>query len=190
MAQLSSPDVEVRRQAVLTLYERHPERPEVVVALTDASDDPDAEVRRWACRTLGELGPVGQPAVPALEARLQDAETAVRRTAAFALQKLSPESTAYRAEILDGMRQGDGGLIVALGTLRPRPTWAVPALVERLGDRRPGLRRLAAETLGQLGDGSPEVRRALERLQRDADDRVRGAAVEALARLQSPPQSE
>lgn len=190
MTQLSSPDVEVRRQAVLLLFERHPDRPEVVVALTDASDDPDAEVRRWACRTLGELGRAAATSVKALEIRLQDPETAVRRAAAFALQKLAPESTAYRSELLDGLRAGDGGIIVALGTLEPRPTWAVPALVERLGDRRPGLRRLAAETLGQLGDGSAAVRQALARAQRDSDDRVRGAAAEALARLQSAPQTE
>jgi HEAT repeat protein len=189
VAGLSSADAAVRRQAAQTLYQLRPDTAEALAALRRGTDDPDPEVRRWCCRTLGELPAHAAAAVPVLESRLTDPETAVRRTAAFALQKLEPDSTAYRAELLAAVTAGDGGVIVALGTLEPRPEWAVPALIGRLRDRRPGLRRLAAECLGALGIDTPEVRQALERLQADADDRVREAAAAALARLQSSPQT-
>uniref|UniRef100_A0A7C2PFQ2 HEAT repeat domain-containing protein n=1 Tax=Schlesneria paludicola TaxID=360056 RepID=A0A7C2PFQ2_9PLAN len=189
LADLTSQDYEQRRMGAHALFELRPDRPDVVAALIQAGDDPDSEVRRWACRALGELTSAEDRVVTVLEARLRDPETAVRRAAAFALHKRSPESTAYRTELLAAVTEGDGGVIVALGTLQPRPTWAIPALVKSLQDRRPGLRRLAAECLGQLGAWTPEVRQALDRACQDADDRVRSAASEALARLQLPPEN-
>lgn len=181
---LTSTDVKLRRQAAQALFELQPPQEPVVTALTQAVTDGDAEVRRWVCRTLGELGEIATPAVPALEGALKDSETAVRRSAAFALQKLAPDTKAYRLELSDAMLDGDGGVIVALPKLSPKPDWAIPSLVKLLKDRRPGSRRLAAEALGEIGIPSPEVQPALETAAaKDADDRVRESAAQALQKI-------
>lgn len=181
---LTSTDVKLRRQAAQALFELRPQQEPVVSALTQAITDSDSEVRRWVCRTLGELGETASPAVPALEGALKDSETAVRRSAAFALQKLAPDSKAYRLELSDAMLDGDGGVIVALPKLSPKPDWAIPSLVKLLKDRRPGTRRLAAEALGEIGISSTEVQPALETAAaKDADDRVRESAAYALQKI-------
>ncbi len=180
---LRSRDVSVRRRAVQTLYEARPADPQVVTALADALGDTDGEVRRAAGRTLGLLGTPARDVIPRLEQMLSDPETGVRRAAAFALQQLAPESEAYRQELIAAMRAGDGGVIVALPKLTPRPDWALPPLMELLSDRRPGTRRLAIEAVAELGFQDPTLRRTLERLaQSDRDDRVREAARQALLR--------
>jgi HEAT repeat protein len=115
---------------------------------------------------------------------LRDPDTGVRRAAAFALQQLAPETEAYRDELIAALRAGDGGVIVALPKLTPRPDWALEPLRELLKDRRPGTRRLAIEALAELKFDDPTLRPTLERLaQSDRDDRVREAAREALSRL-------
>ncbi len=184
LTHLTSTDVQLRRQAAQALFEMKPQREPVVSALTQAVTDSDAEVRRWVCRTLGELGDIAAPAVPVLETSLRDQETAVRRAAAFALQKLAPDSPGYQQELTDAMLAGDGGVIVALPKLSPKPDWAIPTLVNLLKDRRPGTRRLAAEALGEIGIPSPEVQPALKTAAaKDTDDRVRESAAHALQKI-------
>ncbi len=75
---------------------------------------------------------------------------------------------------------GEGGTIVAVGEMGPAADWAVPTLTKLLQDRRAGIRRLAAEALGRIAAGNPEVQAALRRSLSDADDRVREAAQQAL----------
>ena len=178
---LKSPDTATRRVAVQRLAEQKPPDDRVVSAFTLALADPDLEVRRWSCRGLGELGAAS--AQNALEERLKDEQVSVRRAAAFALQRVAPDSTAYRKELLDAMRTGDGGVIVALAKCQPPPTWAADTLIELLKDRRPGIRRLAAEALGQIGTSTASAQAALENATRDPDDRVRESATAALGRL-------
>jgi HEAT repeat protein len=181
LGELQSPDTATRRRAAQMLIELKPADSRVAAALTKATSDADLEVRRWSCRGLGELGTTS--AQSALEGRLKDPEVSVRRAAAFALQQIAPDSTAYREEILAAMRTGDGGVIVALSRMQPPPLWATATLVELLKDRRPGLRRLAAESLGELRPDDPSAATALQKATGDADDRVREAASAALARI-------
>jgi HEAT repeat protein len=181
---LRSSEVATRRRAVEVLFEARPADPSVVTALADALNDADGEVRRAAARTLGVLGPPARDVIPRLEQTLRDPETGVRRAAAFALQQLAPETEAYRDELIAALRAGDGGVIVALPRLTPRPDWALEPLRELLKDRRPGTRRLAIEALAELKFDDPTLRPTLERLaQSDRDDRVREAARAALSRL-------
>jgi HEAT repeat protein len=176
-------DPQVRRIAAQRLFETRPHEPPVIPALTAALRDVDPEVRRWSCRALGELP--AQPALQQLEDVLQDGDVSVRRAAAFAAQRLSPESTAYRAELISAMKAGDGGVIVAVQALQPPAEWAIPTLATILkDDRRPGLRRLAAEALGILGSQSAAASTALEQATKDRNDQVRAAAAAARARLQ------
>jgi len=178
LTDLKSADVKLRRNAARMLGDATSADDRTIAALTGALGDADEEVRRWSAQGLGAVGAKSSQA--ALEGRLKDDATPVRRAAAFALQRLAPDSTAYRTELLAAMKSGDGGVIVALAELQPPPLWATSTLVEILKDRRPGIRRLAAEALGQLAVDDPTVRAALEKAQSDADDRVREAATKSL----------
>ena len=71
-------------------------------------------------------------------------------------------------------------MIVGVTKEGPRAAWAVPTLTRLLADRRPGIRRLAAEGLGKIGSASESALPALERAARDRDDRVREAATQAI----------
>jgi HEAT repeat protein len=79
------------------------------------------------------------------------------------------------------MQAGEGGTIVAVGGLGPQAEWAAPTLTKLLQDKRPGVRRLAAEALGKIGPQG-DATAALEQATRDADDQVRAAAEAALGR--------
>ena len=92
----------------------------------------------------------------------------------------------YVEVLRDAMRLGDGGVIVAVGRLGERAEWAVPTLVLLLADKRPGIRRISAEALQQIGIASEEAEAGLRRAaEHDADDRVRHAAQTALQGLRS-----
>ncbi len=180
LEQLGSTDAASRRQAAERLAEEAPKTPEVVAALEKATDDADPEVRRWGCRGLGRHK--AKASLSQLEAKLKDPSPAVRRAAAFSLQLLAPDSTAYREELISGMKAGDGGILVAIRGFEPPPAWAIPVLIELTRDRRPGIRRLAVESLGEIAPAMEASRKALEPLRRDPDDRVREAAAKVLDR--------
>ncbi len=116
---------------------------------------------------------------------LDDSEWSVRLAAAFALLKIDPQSDAPHAVLIEAMRQGEGGTIVAIGKLGDRATWAVPTLTGLLKDQRPGTRRLAAEALTRIGPAARDAASGLRAALNDTDDRVRAAAQEALAAVES-----
>jgi HEAT repeat protein len=183
-------DVLVRRAAARALGELGSEATSAVSALEEALADDDREVCRLACYALGEVGPQAKAALPALTKSLQDEEFSMRLAAAFAIQKINPDSEAYVSELTRAMRMGEGGTIVSVGQLGPSATWAVPTLIELLKDHRPGIRRLAAEALGQIAVNAEGVESALRGALRDQDDRVRQAAQKALETLRRPTGSQ
>lgn len=177
LIELQSEDLEVRRAAAGELGTLKPLQPEVQAALQTAIADPDREVRRLSCYALGEIG-AGDTGV--LAAALQDAEMSVRLAAAYALLKID-SGHAGAAEVLSrAMLAGDGGVIVGVTKEGPRAAWAVPTLTRLLADRRPGIRRLAAEGLGKIGGASHSALPTLQQALQDRDDRVREAATQAI----------
>lgn len=176
---LKSSDPVTRRVAAEKLAEQAPTSPEIVAALALATDDADPEVRRWSCRGLGRHQ--ATTSVRQLEAKLKDPSTPVRRAAAFSLLALAPDSTGYRDEFIAAMRAGDGGILVAIRTFEPPASWATPVLLDLMKDRRPGIRRLAVESIGAIAPAMEASRKALEVAAKDPDDRVREAAAKVLA---------
>ncbi len=174
---LESSDVEVRRVAVRELGKLKPAETEVRDALLRALSDEDREVRRLACFALGEIGEVE---AGKLASALDDPELSVRLAAAYALLKIEPGHTGAKDVLTQAMQAGDGGVIVAVSSRGSDAAWAVPTLTALLSDRRPGIRRLAAEGLGKIGRASESSLPALERAENDPDDRVREAAAGAI----------
>lgn len=180
IAQLSDPDHELRIDATDALREIGPAAAAAIPELSKALRDRHPTLRQASARALGDLGD-GSPAVlTGLQESLKDPELSVQLAAAWSLQKLDPGGKQYVPLLVDTMRSGEGGTIVAVGNLGPSADWAVPTLTTLLNYRRPGVRRLAAEALAKIGPDAA-ARAALEqRASRDPDDRVREAAAAAL----------
>jgi HEAT repeat protein len=123
----------------------------------------------------------------ALSQTLEDDEQPVRIAAAFAIQELAPTEESHTAVLIEAMKMGEGGVIVAVGEYGPSAAWAVPTLVSLLQDRRPGIRRITADALRQIGSAAAAAKDALRQAaQSDEDDRVRDAAQEALRAIEGP----
>jgi HEAT repeat protein len=173
---LTSDHVEVRREAIRKLKDMPPSQEEARQAIAEAVHDNDREVRRLACAALGEME---QTDPQILKGVLQDPEVSVRVAGAYALLKIEPGNSAAADVLRQAMRDGDGGVIVKVTQQGPAAAWAVPTLIELLQDRRAGIRRLAAEGLGRIGDPAASALPALRTARNDEDDRVRDAATEA-----------
>ncbi len=66
---------------------------------------------------------------------------------------------------------------------RPRSAAAVPVLIEALSDKRPEVRRDAADVLGDLGSGAKSAVPALLRLIGDSNEEVRASSMDALQNI-------
>jgi hypothetical protein len=183
-------DIEQQRLALRQLADMGPRAAAAVPDLILLCSDEDADVRRLAGLGLGNIAAEvrGDEAeldaadiLSALSSQLEDENAGVRHSAAFALLGLNPDHQAAQDCLLVAMRRGDGGIVDRLKSMQPPPIWAVPTLIEILSrDRRPGIRRLAAVSLGEIAPDQADVRGALQQALRDGDDRVRDAAQQAL----------
>ena len=169
---LSSDDATIRRTSIAELAKIEAPPVRVRDACARAIHDTDRDVRRIALTTLGNNHGPEQQAL--LEQGLDDEELSVRMAAAYALMKVDSQHPGAIKVLRAAMKLGDGGVIVAIG--REKYAWAVPTLIELLRDRRPGTRRLAAESLGQIGPAAAAALPVLQRATSDKDDRVRAAA--------------
>lgn len=88
LADLTSENTELRRQATELAGISGPRAKAALPALIKALDDPDAEVRRNAAIALGRFGSLAKDAVPALTARADDQDGKVRNAAKAALKTI------------------------------------------------------------------------------------------------------
>lgn len=181
LTDLQSQDATVRRAAARRLGELESSEPDVVAALHSSLSDPDRDVRRLVCAALGKSDAAD---VESLARALNDEEASVRLAAAYAVQKHRSDHAGAMKVLSAAMRAGDGGVIVQVTSGGAEAAWAVPTLTKLLSDKRPGIRRLAAEGLGAIGAASKESLGELRRAAKDVDDRVRDAAADAIARIE------
>jgi HEAT repeat protein len=139
-------------------------------------NDPDDAVR---ARAAGKLADIGGEALRPLVAGLRDRSPRVRLKAIDGLEH-SAEKSGFAADalceaLLDSNRDVSAG---ASATLRHVPTAnAVPALVKKLIDLRPAMRRAAAHECSELplsdkSDLKAEIVQALARLLTDPETHV------------------
>ena len=179
--QLRSTDADARRDAARSLGALGPAAASAVESLEAVVDDESPAVRQAVCRALGEIGESSPSTTAALQGALTDRELSVRLASAFALLRLAPDDLAYVPVLKTAMEQGEGGTIVAVGHMGTDATWALPTLTGLLRDRRPGIRRIAAEAIGRIGPDESARASLRNSAADDPDDRVREAARTALS---------
>lgn len=127
----------------------------------------DIAVAREATRALRALGPVAAPAVPHLARALDSNDSSFCTEAAQAIAAVGPEATAAVEAIArhlgdaGGRREEKLALLDAAAAMGPAAKEAIPPIIQVLGEREVSLRMAAAETLGKVGPGNPDVIRAL-----------------------------
>jgi len=180
ITQLGDANYDVRIAAADALRDLGPPAAAAVPALVQALRDRHPTLRQASARALGDMGDKTPPVIRALQESLKDAELSVRLAAAWSLLKVDPDGKAYIPLLKGAMESGEGGTIVAVGNLRQSADWALPTLTKLLNDRRPGVRRLAAEALAKIGPDAAAKSALQQHATRDPDDRVREAASAAL----------
>jgi len=187
IGELQDEDVQVRRAAAQSLADMGLEAAPAVSALSQAIDDDDREVRRLVLLAISQVGPPALSHLPSIKRALDDNELSVRIAAAFAVGRLDPDDKGHRQILIDAMKAGEGGIIVRVGQLGESAEWAVPTLIELLGDQRPGIRRITADALERIGPVAIAAKPTLIRLVTDdPEESVRDAAQRALGWMNTP----
>jgi hypothetical protein len=151
------------------------------------SDESDTR-RARAAEALGEfLVGAGVPEVA--QALVADASPVVRESAARALARLNAEGdgAALAVGVADSFVQVRLASIVAASRVNTVSQATIAAIIERIGDDDPSVRRTAAEVLGtmRIVDASVALA-ALTDPERESDPEVRKAAVASLGQLGDP----
>lgn len=148
----------------------------------------DRDTRRHAAKALEEYGPEAQAAVDQLAAGLRDVDPKVRYRCAKALSKVGFGALGAADAVVAALPEADADtryyLVKTLANMEDAAAPSVAQLAEILqNDPDSGTRYYAAKALGKIGREAREAAPALEAASRDADERVRRAATEAVAKV-------
>jgi HEAT repeat protein len=190
--QLSSSDVNARREAIYQLGKMGPEAKAALPALIKAADDNDKQVWSGALNLIADLGPAASEAVPALlegldsrkaqGGRQRDRNQALLRTA-NALANIGPAAVPALSEALTGNSPVRKTVAArALGQMGPDAKAAVPVLLKALEQDDDQFRHDVSDALGQIG--APSVPGLIESLQAQKPKQRQAAAL-ALAQIGS-----
>ncbi len=191
LARLRSPDPAVRRDACLAAAE-DPSAVLLVGALVPALGDPIRAVWRAASDALAAIGQRDPGVWAALREALASDEPRTRRVAALTGARVAPRELRLLPPLIEALASEDGYLrwgaaraLVELG----RTQGEVHPLLLHLAQADPNAvaRRMAAFCLRDLGPDDPRTAAALVAASRDAEIRVRRAALSALGALLDPP---
>jgi HEAT repeat protein len=177
---IEEPDMSLRRQAFKTLIEMGDTG---ITLLEDYASIPNPAIRREAIDTLGENKIADEGSVGAVLAAMQDVNDEVRSSAVKALGEIGDRSDKVLRALIKALRDDRTKLAAAtaLGKLTPESKIAVDELVPLLEDANDEVRNSAAKALGEIGDRSDKVLRALIKALRD--DRTKLSAATALGKL-------
>jgi HEAT repeat protein len=181
---LTNPSAEVRARAAHALGEIGPAAGPAVTALATAATDTDPGVRRQAIGALAHVDPDPKMLVPLSIQLLKDPDPGVRLRVLQAIASAGPKAVPG---LIDGLKDPKTAYwaSILLREIGPPAKDAVPALVARLRDRRPEVRREAILALGSTGEAArPAVRQIAAAL---GDAEMRTAATYALARIGDVP---
>ena len=148
----------------------------------------DPEVQRGAAAAIQRMGPAAEDALSALIecVRTEPEDEGVIAYAAATLGNFGPKAEPAIPALVEFVGKYPWRIAEASWSLAQIGEKAVPALIEALASENPGVRDLAAMTLGSMGESGrvavPELTNALE----DQDVHVRVRAACALWQLDAP----
>lgn len=161
--------------------------PDAFSALAEGLQSREWQERQAAAEALGELiegmGARGKPALAPLEGVIRkDRVREVRQAAVTALGKLGADAVpalgeALRADVESAVRQTAATALEKLGAA------AVPALVEAMKSESEGVRLMAVDTVGRIGQAGKKAGPALAGLLIEESPSMRKAVVAALYRV-------
>jgi HEAT repeat protein len=192
-ARLASADERERWGAAYALAHVEPAPRDAMPVLLDALASSDGDVR-WAAARLVVSAVRHEPALAALVPPLVGAATAVqRKMALYCLRDLGAAVAIDRAGIAPALADVDpavriAAMAAALAVL-PHTDDLAERIATVLDDDEPGVRRVAAVTLGQLGIATPAVVGRLDAATSSEDATLAKAARAALSRLGDPTSS-
>jgi HEAT repeat protein len=189
---LKRENVNTRWMAARILSENGPGAKAAVRALIETLKDTERSPRIWAAVALGSIGPGAKAAVPALaKTSKTDEFNQIRWHAAASLVQIASEKAvvpqlieAVRGPEIDDYLHARQRATEALGQLGAAARPAVPALVEALRDKNPGIRPTAAAALGEIGPDAQDAIPALTAALKEKDENVRTAAAEAIKKIE------
>ncbi len=193
LARLRSRDPAERRDACLAA----PDDPAAVLlvdALVPLLGDPVRAVWRAASDALVAIGARDAGVWRALRATLVHPDPRTRRVAALTGARLAPRELRLLPPLVEALGSDDGylrwGSARALALLGRTQGEVHPLLLHiAQADPNPVARRMAAFCLRDLAPDDPRTATALVAASRDAELRVRRAALSALASLLDPPRA-
>ena len=184
---LASADGRERWGAAYALAHVEPAPRDAMPALLDALASSDGDVR-WAAARLVVSAIQHEPALAALVPPLVRSASALqRKMALYCLRDLAAAVPVDGTGIALALRDGDpavrmAAMAAALAVL-PRTADLADRIGGLLDDAEPGVRRVAAVTLGQLGVATPAVTGRLDAATSCDDVTLAKAARDALSRL-------
>ncbi len=128
--------------------------------------DDDKHVRRAAVRALGHIRPEPETTMPLFVKMMTEADPSVRLHAMNAVAELGADAVPFLVKAVEDDEAAYWSCLV-ISEIGAGAEKAVPALVERLKDRRPEVRREAMLALAAIGKASapaaPQLARLLDR---------------------------
>jgi HEAT repeat protein len=179
-ALLKDKSAKVRAHAALALGLIGPKAKESATALAELLKDPDATVRRTAVRAVRAIHPGSKVLIPLCVRLLEDPDPAIRVRILSALADSGVEAVPGLIKGLKDDKFAFWALIV-LRDIGPAAKDAIPAITEKLKDKRTQIRREAVLTLGAFGESAlvavPQIAGLL------GDEQVRTAVTFVLGEL-------
>jgi HEAT repeat protein len=174
----------VRAHAARALGEIGPAAKPAAAALVALIADPDPAVRRQAIKALYAIRPGQEVTLPLFIKLLEDSDPGVRMRVLGAISEHGAEAVPPLIKALKNDKACYWVCLI-LRDIGPAAKDAVPALLERLKDPRPEIRREVVLTLAAMEDAAstavPQIAALLD------DEHARTAATYALGRIASIP---
>ena len=185
---LNSPDRDVRLKAIDQLAAEGHDAAEAAPDLIVLLKDPDPAVRRHAVGALIAIKPGPKVMVPLFIKLMNDTDPGLHSRILNAITEAGPVAVPGLIRALDNDKLAYWACIVLRG-MGPKAKAAVPALIKKLNDPRPEIRREAILALGSMGPAAlpavPQIAAALD------DEFARGSATFVLGTLgKIPPEAE
>ena len=151
-----------------------------VPALVELLKDSNPMVRQQAVKAVLAIRPGPQVTVPLCVKLLEDSDSGIRQQVMDAIADAGPQVVPGLVEALQNEKAGHWACLV-LREMGPVGKDAIPALVEKLKDPRPEMRREAALALGTMGEVAVQAVPQIAALL--GDDQAAVAATYALGRI-------